>query len=89
MSQTQNTHIHTLSLVGGGGVAKKKHLKTKNHPFEDYDSGNLLGFSSPLRKLHAKDTTYRISLNNTTPRQGQGDIWEGGGILSLLHYVLF
>lgn len=76
MSQTQNTHIHTLSLFGGGGVAKK-HLKTKNHPFEDYDSGNLLGFSSPLRKLHAKDTTYRISLNNTTPRQGQGDIWGG------------
>lgn len=88
MSQTQNTHIHTLSLFWGGGVAKK-HLKTKNHPFEDYDSGNLLGFSSPLRKLHAKDTTYRISLNNTTPRQGQGDIWRGGGgSLSLLHYVL-
>ena len=45
-------------------------------------------FFSPLRKLHAKDTTYRISLNNTTPRQGQGDIW-GRGILSLLLYVLF
>ena len=35
-----------------------------------------------------KITTYRISLNNTTPRQGQGDIW-GRGILSLLLYVLF
>ena len=45
-------------------------------------------FFSPLGKLHAKDTTYRISLNNTTPRQGQGDIW-GRGILSLLFYVLF
>ena len=57
--------------------------------FEDYDSGNLLGFFfSPLGKLHAKDTTYRISLNNTTPRQGQGDIW-GRGILPLLFYVLF
>ena len=91
MSRTQNTHIHTLSLFGGRVSLKKKKntKKQKNHPFEDYDSGNLLGFFfSPLRKLHAKDTTYRISLNNTTPRQGQGYIW-GRGILSLLLYVLF
>lgn len=79
MSQTQNTHIHTRSLLREG-VSLKKTTKYKNHPFEDYDSGNLLGFFSPLRKLHAKDTTYRISLNNTTARQGQGDIGEGGGV---------
>lgn len=46
MSRTQNTHIHTLSLFGGRVSLKKKKntKKQKNHPFEDYDSGNLLGF---------------------------------------------
>lgn len=61
-----------------------KITKTKNHPFEDYDSGNLLGFFSPLRKLHAKDTTYRTSLNNTTPRQEQGNIGGGHSVFALL-----
>lgn len=48
-------------------------------------------FCSPLRKLHAKDTTYRISLNNTTPGQGQGGMGVGGNnthSLSLHDYVL-
>lgn len=55
MSQTQNTHIHTLSLFGGRvSLKKKKTLKTKNHPFEDYDSGNLLGFFFSIKEATCK-----------------------------------
>lgn len=43
MSQTQNTYIYTLNIFGDG-VSLKIAKNKKNHPFEDYDSGNLLGF---------------------------------------------
>lgn len=55
MSPTQNTHSHTLSLFREGGVAKgKKSTTYKNHPFEDYDSGNLLAFFFSIKEATCK-----------------------------------
>lgn len=68
-------------------MSLKNTTNKKNHPFQNYESGNLLGFFSPLRKLHAKDTAYRISLNNTTARQGQGG--SGGGAFCLCFTMVY
>lgn len=54
-SNTKHTHPHTQPLWGEGVAKKKKKtLKTKNHPFEDYDSGNLLGFFFSIKEATCK-----------------------------------